>query len=111
MEPKDVILSRTGALSAKKMCYINENLDDPAISPINGDFKNFPSTLLYIAENDITSPDQEILATRLKAAAVEHRVIRGQGMPHIWPLLPVMKEAKLALNEMMAEINRIFLKI
>lgn len=108
LESKDPMLSITGALSAKKMCSINGDLEDPSISPINGDFRDFPPTLLYIAENDITSPDQEIFASKLSKTAVDHKVIRGKGMPHIWPLLPVMKEAKHAMKQMFAEINRIF---
>jgi acetyl esterase/lipase len=107
LDVKDPMLSKAGAVSAKKMCAVNGDLEDPAISPINGDFKNFPSTLLFIAENDITSPDQEILVSKLIAAKVNIEVIRGKGMPHIWPLLPVMKESKIAMNQMIAAINRI----
>lgn len=33
-------------------------------------------------------------------AKVKHRVFIGEGMPHIWPLLPVMKEAGVALDKM-----------
>ncbi len=108
LDPHDPMLSKKGVLSAKKMCAENGNLDDPIISPINGEFQGFPKTLLCIAENDITSPDQEILVVKLKAALVDHKVIRGKGMPHIWPLLPVMKEAKMARKQMITEIKSTF---
>lgn len=32
-------------------------------------------------------------------------VIIGKNMPHIWPLLPVMKEAKRSLNEIIKTLN------
>lgn len=107
LEDKDPMLSRIGALSAKKMCSVNGDLEDPALSPVNGDFFGFPGTLLFIAENDITSPDQEILAAKLNATSVNHRVIRGKGMPHIWPILPVMKEGKAAFDHILTEIKKI----
>lgn len=106
LEDVDPILSRKGALSAKKMCAVNGDLDDPSISPLNGSFKGFPNSLIYIAENDITSPDQELLARKLKNSGITHKIVRGKGMPHIWPLLPVMKESKQALNEIITEIKK-----
>lgn len=108
LDAKDPMLSKKGALSAKMMCAVEGNLDNPSISPLYGNFINFPQTLLFIAENDITSADQELLARKLRDANVKYKVIRGGGMPHIWPLLPVMKEAKIAYRGMVEEIKRIF---
>jgi len=100
LEQKDPILSKKGVLSAKLMCAINGNLDDPLLSPIAGSMDNFPKTILFIEENDITYADQQIFVEKLKNADVPHRVFLGEGMPHIWPLLPVMKEAREALDQM-----------
>lgn len=35
----------------------------------------------------------------MKAEGVDVSVIIGEKMPHIWPLLPFMKEAIKSLNE------------
>jgi len=95
----DPMLSRKGVHSAKKMCVDTENLlTDPMISPINGSFMGFPPTDLFLAENDVTFPDQLLTAQKMKNAGVEAETIKGVNMPHIWPLLPVMSEAKVALN-------------
>ena len=32
-------------------------------------------------------------------------VIEGKNMPHIWPFIPVMKEAKTALNRIIHILN------
>lgn len=106
LEKADPVLSKNGVLSAKTMCADEGNLEDPAISPINGKFTGFPYTVLFIAEHDITSPDQELLVLKLRKAKVLHRIYRGKAMPHIWPLLPVMQESKLAFQNMVAEINQ-----
>ena len=100
----DPMLSKTGVLSAKKMCAGVENLSNEMISPINGNFKGFPKTTIFVADNDITYPDQILAIKKMEASEVKVEVIQGENMPHIWPLLPVMKEAKTALKLI---INRI----
>lgn len=101
----DPILSRTGVLSAKKMCTENNNLKDVMISPLYGSFEKFPETILFLAEKDITYPDQKLAVEKFIEAKVNLRVIEGKNMPHIWPLLPVMKEAKVALDEIVRALN------
>ncbi len=98
IEKKDVMLSKAGVVSAKRMCLENDELKNPIISPLFGSFKGFPTTYVCLAENDISYPDQVLFCERLKDEKVEHTAIVGEKMPHIWPLLPVMKEAKTALH-------------
>ena len=103
LDKKDVMLSKIGVLSAMNMC--SESLNDERISPLNGDFKFFPKTYLYIAENDITFPDQIIFASKLNEEKIDNVIQIGKEMPHIWPLLPVMKQSKIALNQIISNIN------
>ena len=99
IDKTDPMLSKVGVLSAKKMCSDKGDLKNEMISPLNGNFENFPKTILFLAENDITYPDQKLAVQKLKKANVDVEVIEGKGMPHIWPFLPVMKEAKIALKK------------
>ena len=103
IDKKDAMLSKVGVLSAKKMC--SENLNDKRISPINGEFRLFPKTFLYLAENDITYPDQLIFVSKLNQEKIDNVTNIGKEMPHIWPLLPVMKESKNALYQIINDIN------
>jgi len=105
LENKDPMLSRAGVLSAKRMCAGTRALKDPMLSPLYGDLRNFPSTHLFIAENDITYPDQLLFAEKLEANAVRHSVVVGRNMPHIWPLLPFMREARVAMEQVVDIIN------
>jgi acetyl esterase/lipase len=75
------------------------------ISPINGSFHGFPNTVLFLAKNDIMYPDQRLAVQKLQDANVPLEVINGENMPHIWPFLPVMKEAKLALTEIIDRLK------
>jgi len=95
----DPMLSKRGILSSKKMCAENNDLNDEKISPINGSFNGFPKTLLFTAEHDIMYPDQILAIDKMKNSTLEFKVINGEGMPHIWPFLPVMKESRIALKQ------------
>ncbi len=105
VDQRDPMLSKKGLLSAKIMCSENNHLKDPMISPLYGSFEGFPPTILYIAENDITYPDQKIAVEKLLEANVKLDLIDGKNMPHIWPLLPVMKEAKTSLDKIIETLN------
>lgn len=106
IDKADPILSKKGVLSAKKMCAGRSSLTDPLISPLYGSFKGFPSTWLFIAENDILRPDQQLAVQKMREEGVTLVVVEGKNMPHIWPLLPVMQEAKEALSQV-GEIIRL----
>ena len=101
----DPMLSKIGVLSAKKMCAGNTDLKDLMISPLYGSFKSFPQTLLFLAENDINYPDQKLAVVKFMEAEVDLKIIEGKNMPHIWPFLPVMKEAKASLKEIISVLN------
>lgn len=104
VDKKDPMLSQKGVLSAKKMCAGNVDLKNEIISPLYGSFNQFPKTILFLAENDITYPDQQLAVQKMKKYNVEVEVVFGDKMPHIWPLLPVMKEAKKALSELIKRL-------
>ena len=95
-----------GLLSAKKMCAQNLDLKDAIISPLYGSFQSFPETVIYAGERDITYPDQILAFSKAKKANVAITLVDGKNMPHIWPLLPIMKEAKSALNGLLQVLNQ-----
>ena len=105
IDKTDPMLSKTGVLSAKKMCAKNNDLKNVMISPIHGSFDFFPKTILFLAENDITYPDQKIAEKKLKLSNIATEVVIGKNMPHIWPLLPIMSESKLALKKITKYTN------
>lgn len=105
IDQKDPMLSKVGVLSAKQLCAGNTDLSDPMISPLHGEFKGFPPTLLFLASYDIMYPDGKRAVTKMKEAGVSLTVIEGEQMPHIWPFLPVMKEAGMALEEIIEGLS------
>jgi acetyl esterase/lipase len=105
IERNDLMLSRKGVVSAKKMSAGGIDLRNQEISPIYGSFKGFVPTYLFIATNDIMYPDGRLFEEKLRRENVEVEVTIGEGMPHIWPLLPLMRESKTALKSIFKIIN------
>jgi len=68
IDGNDPMLSKMGVLSAKKMCAENNDLKNVMISPLYGSFEKFPKTILFLAENDITYPDQQLAVQKLVKA-------------------------------------------
>lgn len=51
-------------------------------------------------------PDQELLVEELIAENIFVKAYREAQSPHLWPLLPFMKEAKESINEMVSIIKK-----
>ena len=66
IESKDIMLSKSGVISAKRMCAGSVDLKNSIISPLYGPFKNFIPTYIFIGENDIMKPDAELFVEKLK---------------------------------------------
>ena len=99
IDPLDCMLSKKGIQSAREMCQGDLALTDPMLSPLYGSFKGFPPVDLFMGEYDVLYPDQKLGRDKMKAEGVALNVILGEKMPHVWPLLPFMKESVKALNE------------
>jgi len=99
IENLDIMLSVEGVKSAKQMSLGNNNLKDPNISPLFGNLKKFPKTTIFIGTYDITSIDQKIFAQKLNLNNTDLNLIIEEKMPHIWPLLPFMRESTIALKQ------------
>lgn len=107
IERNDLMLSRKGVLSAKQMSAGNMDLRSQEISPLYGSFKGFVSTYLFTATHDVMHADAKLFEGKLQKENVQIEVIVGEGMPHVWPLLPMMRESKVALNKISEVINGI----
>jgi acetyl esterase/lipase len=103
----DIMLSRKGVISAKTMCSGNICLQSDEISPIYGSFKKFIPTYLFTATHDIMYPDSELFIQKMRDENIPTHVHVGEGIPHIWAFLPVMSEAKKALNEIIDILNNL----
>lgn len=75
-----------------------EDLRNPYISPLYGDFTGFPPTLIHVGTNEVLLDDSRELAKRLDAQGVETDIDIYDGMWHVWHMFDV-PEARAAVRK------------
>ena len=80
--------------------YANgQDLKNPLLSPLFGDFKDFPPTLIQVGSHEILFSDSETLCSRMKAAGVSCRLETWEDMWHVFQMFP-LKKSGLAIQSM-----------
>lgn len=89
VQPSDPWLGREGTRVFIEHWRGGLPLDDPRVSPLAGDLAGLGPLLVMSGTRDIVTPDTRLLVRRARDAgvAVEHH--EGQGLVHVYPLLPV----------------------
>ena len=62
-------------------------LDDPLVSPVNGDFSGFPPMLIQVGSEEILLDDARIVARKAEEAGVRVKLSVWDGLWHVWQLL------------------------
>lgn len=66
-----------------------ERMEDPMISPLYGDFAEFPPVYIQVGENEILLSDATELHKRLVKAGVPAKLDRFKGMWHVFQMSPL----------------------
>ena len=75
-----------------------EDLHNPYISPLFGDFTGFPPTLIHVGSNEVLLDDSRRLAARMDRMGVEADIDIYEGMWHVWHMFDV-PEARAAIRK------------
>ncbi len=75
-----------------------QDLKDPLVSPLFGDFRGFPPTYIQVGENEILLSDSIRLYQALTDANVPVKMDTYPGMWHVFQMSP-MKAAREAMNK------------
>ena len=79
---------------------------DPLVSPVFGDYKGFPPTLMTVGADEILLDDTRTIEKKMKAEGIDVRVISHEKMFHIYPLYYTMfPESKKAYKMIQAYIS------
>lgn len=110
---KDIILGQDGAFIAKyvKQQSYRANTDyrTPYLSPLYGDYHNFPSLLVQVGTYEMLYDDATRVAEKAEKAGVDVTFSSYYGMCHCFQeMLPDLPESKLAWNEISEFINAHF---
>ncbi|HUH74582.1 MAG TPA: alpha/beta hydrolase [Chitinophagales bacterium] len=84
-----------------------EDLKNPLISPLFGDFTNFPPTLIQVGTEELLLDDATRLTRKMKSAGVLVEMELWEGMMHVFQWMAgLMPEANDAIKKIGAFINR-----
>lgn len=83
-EKNDVSLAIYGAEQLGKLWVGNLSVKDPLVSPLYGDLKGLPPTLIFVGTDEIMYPDDTILYNKMKALGQEVSIVYGEGLWHVF---------------------------
>lgn len=99
----DPILGEVGLREIGKSWAGDLDTLDYRVSPLYGDNKSIPKTLIFAGDNEIFYKDILRYCENLEREGVDYRLIVGKGLFHIYPLFPI-PEARSAFKEVKKEI-------
>ncbi len=85
-----------------------QDFEDPLVSPLFGEFANFPPTYIQVGENEILYSDSTRLYKKMTEAGVLAKIDKFEGMCHVFQMIPFQKayDAVDKIAEFICEICR-----
>lgn len=74
-------------------------MDHPAVSPLFGEMRSLPRTVILAGTDDSLLPDARLLRDKMAREGVDTEYWEYENMMHVWPLFP-MPEADEALERL-----------
>lgn len=103
----NMLVSKTGwAGGAIKLYAGDEDLQNPFISPIHGDFSGFPPAILTTGTRDLFLSNTALAHRKLRQAGVVAELHVYEAQSHAQYLDPTIPEAKEAFDEITAFFDR-----
>lgn len=107
---KNNIMIDQGLIGLIRGAYVNGDMwDHPYVSPMRGDLRHFPKTLVMIGEEDPLYDENMTFVNKLaRESASKPKVIIGLGMPHHYhTFIGLSKEVEKVYQEISAFINQL----
>ncbi|NBD19662.1 alpha/beta hydrolase fold domain-containing protein [Aquabacterium fontiphilum] len=95
----DVMFNPESLPEAAALYLAGKPTDTPLASPLFADLTGLPPLLIYASEHEILLSDSTRLHERAKAQGVRSTLHLKPKMPHVWPTMLVLPEARQTLKE------------
>lgn len=81
----------------------------PYVSPVYGDYHNFPPMMLLVGSTELLLSDTLVIAEKLKKEGIRTEVVIGENMFHVWPLAyKILPESRAAMDEICKFIDSLY---
>lgn len=90
--------------------YVSEvkDLTNPYVSPVYGDYYNFPKTLIHYGANEMLSDDSILVYNNMIKNNVDARIKGYKNMQHNFQLFNIFKETNDSINKISRFLEEIY---
>lgn len=106
MQDGDIMLTVEGLQAAGRLYAGELPVTDPRVSPLYGDLHDLPPVSVFVGTSDLLVHDARALARRAAEIGSAVDVVEAEGMQHVYPMLPLLPEAKAARRQIVELIRR-----
>lgn len=100
------ILARPAYLLDAARAYAGDlPLDDWRVSPLNGDVGRLPPMSVFTGSHDTVVTDSRRLVEQVTAAGGQIDYVEAAGMQHVYPILPLLGQARAARRSIAATLR------
>lgn len=83
-------------------------LSSPEASPINGDFTDFPPTVVFASDSEILIDDSRMLEQKMTKQGAYCALEIGHNLIHVYPIYVSLPEGKAAMDRALSFMSRAF---
>ena len=98
----DVMFNPENLVDAAQLYLAGRSATDPVASPLYGDMEGLPALLIFASQSEILLSDATRLHDKAQAAGVTSQLVLQANMPHVWPIMVMLPEAKASLRQVAA---------
>lgn len=98
----DVMFNPENLVDAAQLYLAGRSATDPVASPLYGDMVGLPPLLIFASQSEILLSDSTRLHDKSRAAGVTSKLVLQPNMPHVWPIMVMLPEAKASLRQVAA---------
>ena len=105
VQPYDPWLGTQGTKVFIDLWRDSLDVDDPIVSPLNGDLKGLGPITVLCGTRDILVPDNRLFAEKATKAGIDIEFVELEGQVHVYPLLPTMigRNARATITDRVRE--------
>jgi len=98
----DVMFNPENLVDAAQLYLAGRSATDPVASPLYGNMEGLPALLIFASQSEILLSDATRLHDKAQAAGVTSQLVLQANMPHVWPIMVMLPEAKASLRQVAA---------
>lgn len=84
-----------------------DQLKDPLVSPLNGDFTGFPPVYITASDCEVLRDDSVVLHRKMTGQGVDCTLDMAHGLMHVYPVMTALAESKAAVKRICGFLERL----